>query len=191
MKVVAFNGSPRVAGNTAQSLKMVLDELRKAGLETELVQLGGRRLSGCLACNKCREMKNSRCVRDDDGMNEFIAKAFAADGILIGSPVYFSNVTPEVKAFIDRCGFVALANGGVLKGKAGAGVIAVRRAGATFTYAAINFFFGINEMVIPSSSYWNMTLTMDPGDVQNDAEGIQTFRTLGQNMARLLKQIHK
>lgn len=191
MKVVAFNGSPRRDGNTFQSLKIVLGELQKEGVETELVQLGGRRVFGCLACNKCWEMKNGSCVRKDDDMNEFIAKAFAADGIIIGSPVYFSNVSPEVKAFIDRCGFVALANGGLLKGKTGAAVLAVRRAGATFAYSAINFFFGINEMVVPGSTYWNMTLALNPGDVQKDEEGIRTFENLGRNMALLMKSIYR
>ncbi|MDR3601121.1 MAG: flavodoxin family protein [Desulfosporosinus sp.] len=190
MKVVAFNGSPRVNGNTAQSLKIVLAELEKEGVETEIVQLGGRKVFGCLACGKCWETKDNRCARKDDEMNTFIQKMEEADGIIIGSPTYFSNVSTEVKALIDRCGFVAKANGGtMLKGKVGASVISVRRAGSTFTYSAINFFFGIAEMIICTSSYWNMTLSLNPGDVQNDAEGIQTFQTLGQNMAQLLKQV--
>ena len=189
MKVVAFNGSPRVKGNTAQSLEMVLAEIKKEGIETELVQLGGRKVFGCMACMKCMEKKDGRCARKDDDMNLFIAKIEAADGILIGSPTYFSNVTTEVKALIDRCGFVSMANGGaMLRGKVGAGVIAAGRAGSNFTYAAINFLFGISEMVIPSSSYWNMTLSSEPGDVQKDEMAIQTFQVLGQNFAKLLKQ---
>lgn len=191
MKVVAFNGSPRVNGNTAQSLKLVLAELETEGIETELVQLGGRKVFGCLACGKCRELKNNRCVRKDDEMNSFIEKMEEADGIIIGSPTYFSNVSTEVKALIDRCGYVAKSNGGtMLKGKVGASVVSARRAGSTFTYSAINFFFGIAEMIICSSNYWNMTLSRDPGDVQNDAEGIKTFQVLGTNMAKLLKQVN-
>lgn len=189
MKVVAFNGSPRENGNTAQSLGIVLEELRKEGIETELVQLGGKRVFGCLACGKCGELKNRRCARKDDDMNYFIGKMDEADGILIGSPVYYSNVTSEVKALIDRCGYVAGANGGMLAGKVGASVIAVRRAGSNFTYAAINFFFGISQMIIPGSTYWNMTLARDPGDVQEDEEGVRTFRNLGKNMAWLLKRV--
>ena len=189
MKVVAFNGSPRQNGNTAQSLQIVLAELAKEGIETEMIQLGGRKVFGCLACGKCREMQNNRCVRQDDEMNSFIQKMQDADGILIGSPTYFSNVSTEVKALIDRCGFVSKANGGgLLRGKIGAPVVAVRRAGSTFVYSAINFFFGIAEMPIATSSYWNMTLALEPGDVQKDEEGIQTFQTLGKNMAKLLKQ---
>jgi multimeric flavodoxin WrbA len=189
MKVVAFNGSPRVDGNTAQSIEMVFEELRKEGIETELVQLGGQKVFGCLACAKCRETVNSRCIRTDDNMNELIQKMLEADGIIIGSPTYFSNVTTEVKALIDRCGFVNKANNGdILRGKVGVAVVAVRRAGSNFVYAAINFFFGIAEMNIPGSSYWNMTLSLMPGDVQKDEEGIKTFQTLGKNMAKLLKQ---
>jgi multimeric flavodoxin WrbA len=191
MKVVAFNGSPRVNGNTAQSIQIVLAELQKEGIETEVVQLGGRKVFGCLSCGKCWETKNGRCIRQDDEMNTYIQKMREADGIIIGSPTYFSNVSTEVKALIDRCGFVAKANDGdFLRGKVGAAVISVRRAGSTFVYSAINFFFGIAEMVIPTSSYWNMTLSLDPGDVQKDAEGIQTFQTLGKNMAKLLKQVN-
>lgn len=190
MKVVAFNGSPRVNGNTQQSLEIVLNELKKEGIETELVQLGGRKVFGCLACGKCRETQDNRCIRKDDEMNTFIQKMEEADGIIIGSPTYFSNVSTEVKALIDRCGYVAKSNGGtLLKGKVGASVVAARRAGSTFTYSAINFFFGIAEMTICSSNYWNLTLSRDPGEVQNDAEGVQTFQTLGKNMAQLLKQV--
>lgn len=190
MKVVAFNGSPRKNGNTAQSIQIVLEELQKEGIETEVVQLGGRKVFGCLACNRCWETQDNRCIRQDDEMNSFIAKIQAADGVIIGSPTYFSNVSTEVKALIDRCGYVSKANGGeLLRGKVGAAVVAVRRAGATFTYSAINFFFGIAEMIIPGSSYWNMTLALQPGDVQQDEEGKETFRTLGRNMAQLLKQV--
>jgi multimeric flavodoxin WrbA len=190
MKVVAFNGSPRVGGNTEQAIKIVFDELQKSGIETELVQLGGRKVYGCLACGKCREKKDKRCVRNDDGMNIYIQKMLDADGIILGSPVYFSNVSTEIKALIDRCGFVAKANGDLLKGKVGAAVVAARRAGATFTYAAINMFFGINQMIVPGSNYWNLTLALQPGDIQKDDEGIRTFKTLGQNMAHLLQKLN-
>ncbi len=191
MKVVAFNGSPKVNGNTAQSIRIVFEELEKEGIETELVQLGGQKVFGCSDCKRCRENKNNRCARQDDNMNYFIEKMIEADGIIIGSPTYFSNVTTEVKALIDRCGYVAGANGKVwLRGKVGAPVVSVRRAGSNFTYSAINFFFGINEMIVPGSSYWNMTLSRDPGDVQKDEEGIRTFRNLGKNMAWVMKKLN-
>lgn len=190
MKVVAFNGSPRHNGNTAQSLKIVLAELEKEGIETELIQLGGRKVFGCLACGRCGVNRDRKCARTDDDMNELMAKMFDADGVIIGSPTYYSNVTTEVKALIDRCGFVSGANGGLLKRKVGAAVVAVRRSGANFVYSAINFFFGISEMIIPGSTYWNMVQALEPGDVQNDEEGRRTMVNLGKNMAWLLKKIN-
>ncbi|TEB12720.1 2-amino-4-deoxychorismate dehydrogenase [Pelotomaculum propionicicum] len=189
IRVAAFNGSPRPRGNTYHSLKTVLDVMSAEGIEGEIFQLGGKMLSGCRACFKCGQTKDKRCFLKNDEMNYFIEKALAADGILIGSPVYFSNVTTEVKAFIDRCGMVAKQNDDMLRGKAGAGVISVRRAGATFVYSAINMFFGISQMVIPCSAYWNVGIGLMPGDVLNDQEGIVTFKKLGLNMANLLKKI--
>jgi len=191
MKVVAFNGSPRREGNTAQALETVLAELRKEGIETELVQLGGRKVFGCRGCGGCRRNKDLRCVRGDDEMNEIMAGMFAADGILIGSPTYFSNVTTEVKALIDRCGYVARGMGedNPLRGKVGAAVVSVRRAGSNFVFAAINFFFTINEMIVPGSSYWNTIQARDPGDFARDEEGIRTFQRLGTNMASLMKRM--
>ena len=141
MKVIAFNGSPRKKGNTYQSLQVVMGELQKEGIETEVIQLGGKNIHGCIACYKCFKNKDKECSIKDDEVNEYIKKMIEADGIIIGSPVYFSNVTSEVKAFIDRAGLVARANDSLLKRKVGAGVVAVRRAGATFAFSAINFFF--------------------------------------------------
>ncbi len=190
MKVTAFNGSPRKKGNTYHSIMVVFEELRKEGIKTELVQLGGANIRGCKACFKCFEKKNKRCIQDDD-LNPFIKKMLKSEGIIIGSPTYFSNVSTEVKALIDRTGLVARANGHFLKRKVGAAVVAVRRAGATHVYSSINFFFGISNMIIPGSSYWNLGIGKDPGDVLKDEEGIATFRDLGQNMAWLLKKINR
>jgi multimeric flavodoxin WrbA len=190
MKVIAFNGSPRVHGNTYAALKSVLGQLDAAGIETEIIQLGGKRLSGCTSCGRCRINHDKRCVIDDDEMNGFIAKMIEADGIIIGSPVYFGNVTPEVKALIDRSGYVSGSNSGLFKRKVGAAVVSARRAGTNFTYAAINFFFGITEMIVPNSSYWNMTLSRDIGDFAADAEGVRTMEKLGDNMAWLLGKLH-
>lgn len=188
MKVIAINGSPRKDGNTAHALRTVLSVLEREGVETSLIQLGGNTYAGCRACGYCGRAQNMRCITED-GMNEIIAEMASADGILIGSPTYYSNVTTEVKALIDRCGFVAGANGGFLRRKVGAAVVSVRRSGANFTYAAINFFFGINEMIVPGSSYWNMTLALEPGDYENDEEGLDTMRTLGENMAWTLRRL--
>ena len=189
MKVVAFNGSPRRNGNTAAAVGTVFERLEKQGIETEFIQLGGQVLSGCKACGQCRINRNRCCAIKDDPINDYIKKMVAADGIIIASPVYYGNVTTEVKALIDRTGFVSNSNGMLLRHKVGAAVVSARRAGSNFTYAAINYFFGINEMIIPSSDSWNMTLSWKIGDYAHDMEGIKTMQVLGDNMAWLLKKL--
>lgn len=189
MKVVAFNGSPRKNGNTYHAIQTVFNELKKEGITTELIQLGGANIKGCMACFKCYENKDKRCVQNDE-LNSFIEKMIDADGIIIGSPTYFSNVSTEVKALIDRAGLVSRANDHLFKRKVGAAVVSVRRAGATHVYSSINFFFGLGHMIIPGSSYWNIGIGKKPGDVLDDEEGMTTFRDLGQNIAWLLKKIH-
>jgi len=192
MRVLALNGSPRKNGNTEHSIGVVLNELNNAGIETEIMQLGGSRVFGCIHCNGCIKRKNLKCVIEDDPMNDFIRKTHEADGIIIGSPTYVSNVTTEVKAYMDRCCYVNRANDGIiLRGKVGAPVVTMARSGATFTYSAINFFFGIAEMVIPGSSYWNLAIGHDKGEVQKDDMGMETFRVLGRNMADLMVQLKK
>ncbi len=188
MKVVGINGSPRKEGNTALLLKTVFAELEKEGIETELVQLGGRKVHGCTACRKCFENKNRKCVMDD-AINEVIAKMDEADGVLVGSPTYFSNVSTEIKALIDRAGYVAICNDYMLKRKVCAAVVAVRRAGALHVFNSINHLFTINQAIIPGSVYWNLGVGLMPGDVEKDEEGMNTMRVLGQNMAWLMKKI--
>ncbi len=190
MKVVAFNGSPRKEGNTHLLILRVFDELNKEGIETESIHFGGKPLRGCTACLKCVEHKDKRCVLPDDGLNDYVAKMGQAEGIVLASPVYFSNVTAEMKALIDRAGYVSKANGGLLRRKVGAAVVAVRRAGATIVYSDLNFFFGIQEMIIPGSSYWNLGIGRLPGEVLQDEEGLKTMEVLGQNMAWLLKKLY-
>jgi multimeric flavodoxin WrbA len=190
VKVVAFNGSPRKNGNTAILLRQVLQELEKEGIQTELVQVGGQPVRGCMACYQCRERKDRRCIYHDDMVNEWIGKMLAADGVLIGSPTYFAGLTPETKALIDRAGFVSRGNGNIFRRKVGAAVIAVRRSGALNVFNAINAFFLINEMIVPGSVYWNLGLGGGIGEVQEDAEGIRTMKKLGKNMAWLLKKLN-
>ena len=190
MKVIALNGSPRKDGNTSLLIKEVFTELENEGIETELIQLGGRPIHGCIACMKCGKKKNSQCALKGDSLNDHLAKMFAADGIILGSPVYFTDVTSEMKALIDRAGFVARQNGHLLRRKVGAGVVAVRRAGSVHTFDTLNHFFTINQMVVPGSDYWNMGIGLQPGDVSNDKEGMNTMRILGSNMAWLLKKLH-
>ena len=190
MKVVAINGSGRKDGNTAMLLKIVLEELQAEGIETEMIQLAeGKPLQGCMACYKCMERKNMKCVIESDPLNEYFARISSADGLILGSPVYFSDVTAGMRALIERCGLVSRANGNVLRRKVGAGVLAVRRAGSNFALASLNYLFLITEMIIPGSSYWNAGMGRMPGEVMNDAEGIATMKTLGQNMAWLLKKL--
>jgi multimeric flavodoxin WrbA len=189
MKVVAFNGSARKDGNTAILINHVLGELTREGIETELFQLGGKKIRGCLACYKCVEMKNGRCAVDDDILNEAVEKIKASDGIILGSPVYFADLTPGIKALIERAGFVARANNDMFRRKVGAAVVAVRRAGAIHTFDSINHFFFISQMIVPGANYWNVGIGRDVGEVEKDEEGIATMRILGQNMAWLLKKI--
>jgi multimeric flavodoxin WrbA len=190
MKVVAINGSARKDGNTAILLKLVLDELKGEGMDTEVIQLAGEPLAGCIACYKCIKNKNQKCAVDNDRINDYIAKMHQAEGILLGSPTYIADVTAPMKALVERSTIVSRANGEMFKRKVGAAVVAVRRAGAIHAFSSLNYFFLINQMIIVGSSYWNIGIGMAPGDVRNDREGLQTMKTLGQNMAWLLKKIH-
>jgi multimeric flavodoxin WrbA len=190
IKVVALNGSARKGGNTAILLRCVLKELENEGIETELIELSGATIHGCLACRKCSQNKDRRCAQKGDMGNALIDKMTEADGILLGSPTYVADVTPEIKALMDRACLVSKANGGLFRRKVGAAVVAVRRAGAIHAFDALNHFFLISEMIIPGSNYWNIGYGREIGDVERDEEGMQTMKTLGQNMAWLLKKIH-
>ena len=190
MKVVAFNGSPRTDGNTAILINRVLKELQTEGIETEFIQLGGQQIHGCMACGTCRKIKNQECKIVNDNVNLYIQKMAQADGIILGSPTYFSMMTPELKALIDRAGYVSMSNDGMFTRKVGAAVVAVRRTGAMPTFDAINHFFLISEMIIPGSCYWNVGFGRAKGDVEKDEEGLETMETLGKNMAWLLKKLN-
>jgi multimeric flavodoxin WrbA len=190
MNVLAINGSARPKGNTAILLNTALDELKNEGIGTELVSLAGRTIPGCRACFKCFEKADGHCAVTDDMVNDCIDKMRAADGILLGSPTYFADITAVMKALIERSGMVARANQDLLKRKAAAGVVAVRRAGAMHAFTTLNLFFLISGMIVVGSSYWNIGIGREPGEVEKDVEGIQTVKTLGRNMAWLMKRIH-
>jgi len=190
MKVTAFNGSARKDGNTAILIKHVFQELEKEGIETEMVQLAGSSIRGCIACQKCFENKDQRCAVTSDIVNDCIDKMLSSEGIILGSPTYFSDVTSEMKALIDRAGYVARGNDNMLRHKVGAAVVAVRRAGSIHAFDTINHFFLISQMFIPGSIYWNIGIGLNKGDVESDEEGIQTMQILGQNMAWLLKKMY-
>lgn len=191
MKVIAFNGSPRKNGNTNRALEVVLQEIAKEGIDTELVQMGCEDLAPCQACNVCVQKKDRKCKRKDDKVNEWIQRMIEADGIIIGSPVYFGSMTAQTKAFVDRVGFVNRANGNLFRRKVGAAVTVNRRAGALATFQSINDFFLIGEMVVVGSSYWNVINALKPGDIEQDEEGLRTMQDLGRNMAWLIKKINK
>jgi multimeric flavodoxin WrbA len=190
MKVVALNGSARKDGNTAILINLVFDELKKEGVETELIQMAGKPIQGCIACYKCFKNLNRRCAVEKDMLNEILAAMEPVEGVLLGSPTYFSDVSSGMRAFIERCGFVARANNYMFKGKVGAALTAVRRAGAVPAFSSMNLFLHYMQMFMPGASYWSLGVGRDPGDVLKDDEGIQTMKSLGQNMAFLLKKLH-
>lgn len=190
MKAIAVNGSPRKNGNTYLLLNIVLDELKQRGIETELIQAGGRGIHGCTACGKCKDINPAGCVFDDDIVNESIRKIADADALIIGSPVYFGSLSAQTKAFIDRVGFATRPHK-ILKGMVCASVTAVRRNGALTAFNAINNLFTISESIVVGSSYWNQGVGVKIGDVMDDTEGIATMKTLGQNMADVMLALKK
>jgi multimeric flavodoxin WrbA len=188
MKVLAFNGSPRKDGNTFTLLGYCLQEIEKEGIETELVQLSAKAIHGCRACYKCFENEDQRCSVKIDAANEYIEKMLAAQGIVLGSPSYFQAVTAEMKALIDRAGFVGLANNRMYKGKIGASVACFRRTGGMHAVETMNHFFFSNEIIIAGRA---VCVARDKGEVERDEEGVQQAETLGQRMASLIKRLHE
>lgn len=189
MKVVALNGSARRGGNTANMIDRVFKELEAEGIDTELIHIGGKPVRGCIACYKCFENKNRQCAVEGDFVNDAIKAMDEADGVILGSPTYFANVSTEMKALIDRAGMVGRANDDMYARKVGAGVVANRRGGSIQVFNALNSFFFIEQMIVPGSRYWNLGRGLDKGDVLNDAEGMETMEYLGRNIAWLMKKI--
>ncbi len=196
MKVVAFNGSPRKNGNTSIAINIIFEKLQSEGIDTEMIQVGGMDIRGCKACFKCRQKKDGFCYGyendKDDILNDCVKKIYEAEGLIIGSPVYFGSVTPETKALIDRVGFISRSaeQGSMLKRKVGAGIAVVRRQGAGAVLSQINNLFALSEVIVPYSSYWNMAICREKGEILNDEEGVSTFKKLGENMAWLLKKLY-
>jgi multimeric flavodoxin WrbA len=189
VNVLAINGSPRREGNTSILIRHILTEMENTGIETETIQIGGKKINGCTACMKCFENKDRRCIIDSDPVNDWIRKMTEADGILLGSPVYFLDITPEMKALIDRAGFVSYANGHIFAGKVGNAAVAVRRAGASRTFDTMLHFFLANDMIVPGLPC--IGVGRDPGDVERDEEGIAHAKKAGQTMARLLNHLDR
>ena len=191
MKALAINGSPRKGGNTELLLKQVLAPLVDAGWDTEFVQLGGKPIRGCQACYQCFKKKNSRCGQKDDFFNRCMEKMVEADAIILGSPTYFTDVSAEMKALLDRAGLVAVANGGLFRGKIGAAVVAVRRGGGTHAFDTMNHMFLMSGVIVSGSTYWNLGFGLDKGDVKKDEEAARNMKDLGQTIAWLGQAVHE
>jgi len=189
MYALAVNGSPRKGGNTEILLKKVLSELENEGWETELEKVGGTSIRGCIACEKCFENMDNECSIKTDKFNEIFTKMLKADAIILGSPTYFAAVSADLKALIERAGYVAYANNHAFSGKIGAAIAAVRRGGATHVYDTINHMFQMSRMIIPCSTYWNIGIGLDKEDVLNDDEGMNNMSHLGKSIAWLGKAI--
>jgi multimeric flavodoxin WrbA len=187
MKVVAFNGSPRKNGNTAHAIGMVLKELELAGIETEIVHVGKETIAGCAACHGCVRNQDERCVLPGDKVNEWIQKMKAADGILLASPVHYSGIAGTMKSFLDRAFFVLGVNGNPLRHKVGAALAAVRRSGGLPTVNGLYHYLTYSEMMLPTSNYWNVAHGLQPGELEQDEEGVQIMQVLGRNMAWLMQ----
>ncbi len=190
MKVVAFNGSPRKQGNTFIALNIILDELKNEGIETELFQIGSEDIKGCNACLLCKKTRDGFCSIKGDCINQAISAIYNSEGFIIGSPTYFGSLTPETKALIDRVGYCSRAGGSLLKRKVAAGIAIARRAGSVDVCHQINNMLLLGECIIPASTYWNIAIGREKGEIMEDKEGIETFKTLGQNMAWLLKKLY-
>ncbi len=185
MQAVAINGSPRTGGNTEAMLKKVLTPLEEAGWGTTYQKIGGRPVRGCVACYQCFTNQNRRCVIEEDGLNDVLEEVYRADAVILGSPTYFTDVSAEMKALLDRTGLVAIANGGLLQGKIGAAVVAVRRGGATHVFDTINHMFLMSSMIVPGSIYWNLGLGREKEEVLQDEEAMRNMNHLGQTIAWL------
>ena len=189
MKTLAFNGSPNKNGNTFHALQIVTAELEQHGIETEIVHVGNKAVRGCLACGQCAKKKNEQCIQTEDPVNDWIQLMKDADGILIGSPVHYSAIAGTMKSFLDRAFYVTGVNGSMLRHKVGASVVAVRRSGGLPTFNQLNNFICYAEMLMPTSNYWNVIHGTRPGEAMQDVEGVQIMRTLGRNMAWLMRLV--
>lgn len=183
MKVILVNGSPHKTGCTYTALNEIAVTLEKEGIETEIFWIGNKPLLGCLGCGACG--KTGQCFMDDP-VNEFVEKAKSADGFIFGSPVHYASASGAITSFLDRAFYGKSA---AFQGKPGAAVVSCRRGGASSTFDQLNKYFTISSMPVVSSQYWNMIHGNTPDEVQKDLEGLQTMRTLGRNMAWLLKCI--
>ncbi len=187
MKVLLISGSPKPNGNTAQLLQECVKVIQEAGVEAEIVSLAGKKIEACIACLKCS--KTGECGLDD-GLNEIIGKIKQAEGLIVGTPVYFGTARGDVMCALQRIGYVSRNNGNFLAGKVGGPIAVARRGGQTLTLQEMLMFFLINDMIVPGSTYWNMVFGRMPGEALNDEEGLATIRHFAANVANLVKKLH-
>jgi multimeric flavodoxin WrbA len=187
MKVIAINGSPNKKGNTFHALNMVGNEIMTGGIEFEILHIGHKMIHGCIACRKCAIKQDEKCTIKTDDLNQWVQKIKGADGIIIGSPVYYSGIPGTLKSFLDRLFFVSGANGNLFRHKVAAAVVAVRRTGGSVTLDSLYHYLTDAEMIIATSNYWNVIHGRNAGEVRQDREGVQIMRVLGKNMTWLLK----
>lgn len=187
MKVVAINGSPRKEGNTYHALMGVGKQLMENGIEFEIIHIGNKAVRGCMACGGCSRNKDEKCVITTDPLNEWVQKMKDADGIILGSPVYYAGIPGTMKSFIDRAFYVSGSNDNLFRQKVGAAVVAVRRTGGSSTFDSLNHYLNYSEMILATSNYWNITHGLSKGEALKDDEGVQIMEVLGRNMAWLLK----
>jgi len=187
MKVTAFNCSPRKNGNSSILIKTLFSVLSACGIETETVQVGGTPIRGCTACLLCKKNQDRKCAIGTDILNSCVEKMIESDGIILASPTYFSDITAEAKALIDRAGYVGKANNALYRRKVGAALITQRRAGGVHAFDSINHFFLASEMIIAGSFYWNLGVGKDIGEVNEDKEGLESIKVIGENIAWVLK----
>ncbi len=188
MKVLLINGSSHKEGNTFHALSMAAKTLESQGIETEIMQIGNKPVRGCIACGVCKQKGNNRCTFDDDVCNRFLEKAKDADGFIFGSPTYYGQPNGALLAVVQR---MLYAGGALMKNKPVANVAVCRRGGASAVYQTMNMAFEMMNMPIVTSQYWNMVYGQKPGEAELDEEGMQTMRTMANNMAWLLKRIHQ
>lgn len=189
MKVIAINGSPNKKGNTFHALNEMGKIFGEEGIEFEILQTGHMDIHGCIGCGGCVKNRDEKCVLPDDGVNELIQRIKKADGIVFGSPVYYSGIPGTLKSFLDRLFYVAGVNGSLFRHKVGASVVAVRRSGGLPTFQQLNNYLLYSEMVIASSNYWNVIHGSRPGEVLEDEEGLQILRILAKNMIWIMRLV--
>ena len=187
MKVIAINGSPKKEGNTFHALSTIGAELIAEGIEFEILHIGHKNIHGCTACAKCGINQDEKCSVTNDDLNQFIQPMKMADGIILGSPVYYSGIAGTMKCFLDRVFYVSGANGNFFRHKVGAAIAVARRTGGSSTFDQLNHYLTYCEMILATSNYWNVIHGRMPGEVLQDIEGLQNMRVLGKNIAWLLK----